>query len=125
MSDAVGAKLMTDFSQFIPSTTAALATRLYTEMGLSDSMAPPFNCVISNVPGPQFPLFSAGAKLVTQFGLGPLFDGMGIFFPVFSYNGQITVSVNACREMLPDPEFFAECLEQSYGELKTAAGIKE
>jgi WS/DGAT/MGAT family acyltransferase len=124
MSDAVGAKLMTDFSQFIPSTTAAMATRLYTELGLSESMSPPFNCVISNVPGPQFPLYSAGARLVTQFGLGPLFDGMGIFFPVFSYNGQITVSVNACREMLPDPEFFAECLQRSYDELE-AAGIRE
>lgn len=121
MTNAVGAKLMTDLSQFVPSTTAAMAARLYTELGLSDSMAPPFNCVITNVPGPQFPLYSAGAKLVTQFGLGPLFDGMGIFFPVFSYNGQITLSVNSCREMMPDPEFFGQCLQDSYDELKSAA----
>lgn len=120
MTNAVGAKLMTDFQQFIPSTTAAMAARLYTQFGLSESMSPPFNCVISNVPGPQFPLFSAGAKLVTQFGLGPLYDGMGIFFPVFSYNGQITVSVNACREMMPDPEFFGQCLQDSFDEIKEA-----
>lgn len=124
MTNAVGAKLMTDFSQFIPSTMAAMAARLYTEMGLSETMSPPFNCVVSNVPGPQFPLYSAGARLVTQFGLGPLFDGMGIFFPVFSYNGQITVSVNACREMMPDPEFFADCLQESFDELKSAAGVE-
>lgn len=120
MTNAVGAKLMTDFQQFIPSTTAAMAARLYTQLGLSESMSPPFNCVISNVPGPQFPLFSAGAKLVTQFGLGPLYDGMGIFFPVFSYNGHITVSVNACREMMPDPEFFGQCFQDSYDEIKDA-----
>lgn len=121
MTNAVGARLMTDFSQFIPSTTAALATRLYTELGLSQSMAQPFNCVITNVPGPQFPLYSAGAKMVAQFGMGPIFDGMGLIFPVFSYNGGITVTVNSCREMLPDPEFFSQCLQDSFDELKEAA----
>jgi diacylglycerol O-acyltransferase / wax synthase len=120
MTNAVGAKLMTDFSQFIPSTTAALATRLYTQLGLSDTMSSPFNCVITNVPGPQFPLYSAGAKLVTQFGLGPIFDGMGLIFAVFSYNGNITITANSCREMMPDPEFFAQCLQESYDELKAA-----
>ncbi len=118
MTNAIGAKLMTDFGEFVPSTTAALAARMYTEMGLSRQMSTPFNCVVTNVPGPQFPLFSAGARLVTQFGLGPIFDGMGLIFPVFSYCGQITVSFNSCRDMIPDPEFFAECLEQSYDELR-------
>ncbi|MCB1692758.1 MAG: wax ester/triacylglycerol synthase family O-acyltransferase [Pseudomonadales bacterium] len=124
MTNAVGAKLMTDFSQFIPSTTAALASRLYTEMGLSQTMGPGFNCVITNVPGPQFPLYSAGARLVTQFGLGPIFDGMGIIFPVFSYCGQITLSVNACREMMPDPGFFADCIGESFDELLRSAPAK-
>ncbi len=120
MTNAIGAKLMTDFSQFIPSTTAALAARMYTEFGLSETMSTPFNCVITNVPGPQFPLYSAGAKLVTQYGLGPIFDGMGIIFPVFSYNGNITITVNSCREMMPDPQFFAQCLQDSYNGLKEA-----
>ena len=122
MTKAVGAKLMTDFSQFIPSTTAALATRLYTQLGLSETMSAPFNCVITNVPGPQFPLYSAGAKLVTHFGLGPIFDGMGLILAVFSYNGNITITASSCREMMPDPEFFAQCLQDSYDELKAAAG---
>jgi diacylglycerol O-acyltransferase len=120
MTNAIGTKLMTDFNQFIPSTTAALSARLYTDLGLSDRLSPPFNCVITNVPGAQFPLYSAGAKLVTQFGLGPLFDGMGLMFPVFSYNGKITITVNSCREMMPDPDFFAQCLQKSYEELRAA-----
>ena len=120
MTHAVGAKLMTDFSEFIPSTTAALAARLYSQFGLSDSVRAPFNCVITNVPGPQFPLYSAGARLVTHYGLGPIYDGMGLIFPVFSYNGQITISANACRTMMPDPGYFSECLQQSYDALCAA-----
>jgi diacylglycerol O-acyltransferase len=82
----------------------------------------PFNCVVTNVPGPQVPLYSAGARLVTQYGLGPVYDGMGLIFPVFSYCGHINVAFNACREMVPDPEFLAECLEASYADLSSAAG---
>jgi len=120
MTNAIGAKLMTDYSQFIPSTTAALATRIYTEYGLADQLNLPFNCVVTNVPGPQIPLYCAGAKLVTQYGLGPVYDGMGLIFPVFSYCGQIMISMTACREMVPDPEFFAECLQRSFDKLKAA-----
>ena len=121
MTSAIGAKLMTDYSQFIPSTTAALAARLYTQFGLANRTNPVFNCVITNVPGPQFPLYSAGAKLVAQYGMGPIFDGMGLIFPVLSYDGALTISVTSCREMMPDPEFFAQCLQDSYEELRDAA----
>ncbi len=121
MSNAVGAKLLTDYSQFIPSTTAAMAARLYVQLGLSERVNVPFNCVVTNVPGPQFPLYSAGAKLLAQYGLGPIFDGMGLIFPVFSYDGKLFVSVTSCREMMPDPEFFSECMQAAFDELKAAA----
>lgn len=121
MTHAVGAKLMTDLGQFVPSTTAALASRLYSEVSMAEQISHPYNCVVSNVPGPQFPLYSAGARLVTQYGLGPLHDGMGLMFPVFSYCGKITIAVNACRNMIPDPEFFAECLQLSIDEMLAAS----
>ena len=88
---------------------------------MSERVNIPFNCVVTNVPGPQFPLYSAGAKLLAQYGLGPIFDGMGLIFPVFSYNGKIFVSVTSCREMMPDPEFFSDCMQAAFDELKTAA----
>jgi WS/DGAT/MGAT family acyltransferase len=121
LSNAVGARLLADYSQFIPSGTAAMAARLYTELGLGNQMNLPFNCVVTNVPGPQVPLYSAGARLVTQYGLGPVYDGMGLIFPVFSYCGHINIAVNACREMMPDPEFFAACLQRSFDELSAAS----
>jgi diacylglycerol O-acyltransferase len=120
MTSAIGAKLMTDYTQFIPSTTAALASRLYTRLGMANTTNPPFNCVITNVPGPQVPLYCAGAKMVAHYGMGPVFDGMGLIFPVVSYCGRITISVTSCREMMPDPEFFARCLEDSYAALRDA-----
>ena len=125
MANAVGAKLMTDLGQFVPSTKAALASRLYSEVSMAEQITHPYSCVVSNVPGPQFPLYSAGARLVTQYGLGPLQDGMGLMFSVFSYCSQIKISVNACRNMIPAPEFFAECLQLSIEEMLAASAEQD
>ena len=58
---------------------------------------------ISNVAGPNFPLYCAGAKMVDYYGLGVLTPGMGIFHLVFSYSGKLTLSVLADRDIMPDP----------------------
>jgi hypothetical protein len=121
LTNAVGARLMTDYSQFIPSSTAGLAARLYTRWGLANAVTPMFNCVITNVPGPQVPLYSVGARLVGHYGLAPILDGMGLIMPVFSYCGAITISFTSCRDLVPDPEFFAQCIQDSFDELKQAA----
>lgn len=123
MTAAIGARTMTDYSQFIPSSLAALAARLYTEMGLSDYTTPMMNCVVTNVPGPQRPLYFAGAEAVKMVGLGPIYDGMALIHVVFSYCGEIAVSFTSCREILPDPGFYAECIQASFDELKAAATV--
>ncbi len=76
---------------------------------------------ISNVPGPDFPLYCAGARMVDYYALGVLTPGMGIFHLVFSYFGKITLSVLADRDIMPDPEFYHDCLVASYEELYAAA----
>lgn len=76
---------------------------------------------ISNVAGPDFPLYCAGAKMVDYYGLGVLTPGMGIFHLVFSYAGKVTLSVLADRDIMPDPEFYHDCLVASYEELYAAA----
>lgn len=76
---------------------------------------------ISNVPGPDFPLYCAGARMVDYYALGVLTPGMGIFHLVFSYSGKITLSVLADRDIMPDPEFYHDCLVGSYEELYAAA----
>ena len=121
LTDAIGARLMTDYSRFIPAQLASLAARLYTTYGMAERALPPFNCVVTNVPGPQKALYMSGARLLRTYGLGPLFDGLGLIFPVFSYDGGITISFTSCREMLPDPERLAEALDGSFQALESAA----
>jgi diacylglycerol O-acyltransferase / wax synthase len=120
MAGAIPAKTLIDFNQFIPWALAGLAARTAASYKLAETMAPAVNTVVTNVPGPQVPLYLAGAKLLKQFGMGPVTDGMGIIHPVFSYNGEIAISVTACREMMPDPAFYAECLQSSFDELAAA-----
>jgi len=117
LTNAVGARLMTDYTQFIPSATAALASRLATRLA-ANTTRPVVNCIISNVPGPQIPLYAASARLVDMYGFGPLVDGLALFLPVLSYCGGVTVSVTSCREIMPDPERFMLCIEESFEELK-------
>ncbi len=79
---------------------------------------------ISNVAGPDFPLYCAGARMVDYYGLGVLTPAMGIFHLVFSYAGKITLSVLADRDIMPDPEFYHDCLVASYEELYAAAVVR-
>ncbi len=120
LTNAIGARLMTDYSRFIPAQLAALAARLYTSYGMAKRTVPAFNCVVTNVPGPQKPLYMSGARLLRTHGLAPVFDGMGLIFPVLSYDGEITISFTSCRDMLPDPERLANHLDESFHELETA-----
>ncbi|MCC5888215.1 MAG: wax ester/triacylglycerol synthase family O-acyltransferase [Gammaproteobacteria bacterium] len=121
LSNAYGARLMTDINKHIPAATLALAGRLVTQMGIGNLISPLFNCVITNVPGPQVPLYMNGARLVTQYGLGPVGDSIGLFMPVLSYNSRLTISFTSCREIMPDPERFAACIEESFAETLSAA----
>jgi hypothetical protein len=79
------------------------------------------NVCISNVPGPQVPVYMNGARLVTQMGLGPLSDRMGLFIAVTSHNGGISFSATSCRRTMPDVDFFMQCMRESFHELQAAA----
>lgn len=119
LTNAVGARLMTDYNQFVPAATAGLAARLATRLA-ANSTRPMVNCTITNVPGPQIPLYSAGARMVDMYGIGPVVDGLGLFLPILSYCGAVTIGVTSCREMMPDPERFVQFLDESFDGLRTA-----
>lgn len=103
-----------------PAITKALAG-VWSRNQLSRFIPMNVSTCISNVAGPDFPLYCAGAKMVDYYGLGVLTPGMGIFHLVFSYSGKITLSVLADRDIIPDPEFYHDCLVASYEELYAAA----
>jgi diacylglycerol O-acyltransferase len=121
LTEAVGARSMTDVAQTVPGALAGLSGRLIARTGLMSAMRPVAHCVVSNVPGPQIPLYFTGARMVAGFGLGLPMSGIGLFHAILSYNGSITVSVTACRKQMPDPSFYAECMEASFRALREAA----
>jgi hypothetical protein len=112
---------MTDAAQFMPGMLAGLAARVYTRLGLATRIKPIGNTIITNVPGPQIPLFFTGARMVALHGLGPIMDGMGLIHPVFSYAGRISIAITSCREQMPDPGFYAQCLQDSFDALQAAS----
>lgn len=121
MSKAVGARELSEASNLAPAMVSGVSARLYSRLGLANRLSPMFNTVVTNVPGPQVPLYMAGARLVSAYGIGPVMDSMGLFHAVTSYCGQIAITVTGCRQMLPDPAFYRECLQASFEELYAAA----
>jgi len=121
LNNAIGAKAMTDYTQFIPSTLTAQAARLASRWHLANQVNPFYNCVITNVPGPQVPLYCTGARMLSNFGAGPCAEGLGLFQVISSYCGEFSISVTCCREMMPDPAFYRECLQKSFEDLRDAA----
>jgi WS/DGAT/MGAT family acyltransferase len=117
----VSARLMTDLSQHVPAATLVTAGRLVLRAGMAANVC---NLFISNVPGPQVPMYMNGAKQVATYGIAPLADGMGLFVATPSYNGEITFNVTSTRETLPDIRFFIECIEKSNAELAKATRKK-
>lgn len=111
-------RVMTDVTRHIPASTQILASRLI----MSSSRMT--NLVITNVPGPQVPVYMNGAKIVSQFGLAPLADNMGLIIGTPSYNGRISFSVTSSRDTMPDCRFFIECAEEAYKELLALAERK-
>jgi WS/DGAT/MGAT family acyltransferase len=123
-SSAGGSSTLLDIANVIPSALGELAARVYRGLGLSSLHPTFFSCVVTNVAGPREPLFLAGSQMVACYGLGPIFDGVGLIHPVLSYDGGITISFTSCPEMLPDPARYEECLHEAFEELAQAAGVR-
>ncbi len=99
---ALPAELLQDANNVIPPAVFALAARTSLGLAASTRGRPPWNLVVSNVPGPQFPLYLAGARLVAQYPISVITDGMGLNITVQSYNGHIDIGIIADRDQVPD-----------------------
>ncbi len=117
---AIGADMLTKWGELAAPTTFSLAARFYTRLKLADRHAVVHNLVISNVPGPPFPLYFAGAKLVALYPLGPIFDGAGLNITVVSYMDQLFFGLIGCRETV-DVWDIAGHITESFAELSKAA----
>jgi WS/DGAT/MGAT family acyltransferase len=114
---AVGAKELTDITKHAPAATLAVSARLLAGSAIGIGQGAPLaSCTITNVPGPAIPLYLNGARMTYFSAIMPISDGMGLVFAVTSYDGKIIISPTSCREQIPDPEFFALCIRESFQE---------
>jgi diacylglycerol O-acyltransferase len=117
---AIPAESLQDFARFAPPAVVARAMRMYSRLRIADRTAPPFNLVISNVPGPAMPLYFAGAELRHFYPISALTDGQGLNMTVQSYNGNLDFGFVACRELVPDLWRLTDLLQESLEELLSA-----
>lgn len=120
--NAIGARTLTDWAEWAAPRTFGLASRLYSSMDLANSHRPIHNLVISNVPGPDFPLYMAGAELVAAYPMGPIMDGAGLNITVLSYRNHVDIGFMACRDLVPDVWELAGAVQPAFDELKALAG---
>ena len=120
MLEAVDARSLVDYSQFMPGALVSASQRLTAELGLANTRAPFFNTALTNIPGSQAPQYFLGAQLVGWWGVGIATDNTGLFHSAQSYCGTVYLSAISCPKMLPDPAFYAECLQDAYDELVRA-----
>ncbi|TDT37104.1 diacylglycerol O-acyltransferase [Halospina denitrificans] len=105
----------------LPSTMVALSTRLYTEFQIAQRYKPPFNLPITNVPGPQVPLYLQGARLVHQVNSAPLFHGAGLAILAVSYAGSVHFNLTLCPDLIPDGDCLPELILQSLDAIERSA----
>jgi WS/DGAT/MGAT family acyltransferase len=112
---AIGADRLAALSGFAPPTLHALGARA--AGGLARRL---FSLVVTNVPGPQLPLYAAGARMIEMFPILPLPPGQALSVALTSYDGGVFYGVNGDRDALRDVRIFAELIEESLAELVTA-----
>jgi WS/DGAT/MGAT family acyltransferase len=112
VTDAVGKEIARDLLETLPSIVA--------EPLLRNVQVPRIGLIVSNVRGPDVPLYLAGARLVNYLPISIALDGMGLNVTAFSYAGTMRLCAISCREMLPDPAFFAECMQSAFDRLQEA-----
>jgi diacylglycerol O-acyltransferase / wax synthase len=114
---SVGADTLSALSGFAPPTLHALGARAAS--GLSRRL---FNLVVTNVPGPQTPLYVGGARMVEVFPVVPLVRGQGLAIGMTSYDGTVYIGLNADRDSLSDVDVLADLIEQEIGFLVETSG---
>lgn len=125
---AQGARMMIDFSETVPASIQALLTQASAAAGIAEKNLL-MNTTVTNVPGSPVQLYMCGAQIIDSFGIGPISPGMGLFHTVNSMvmkgKGTLTLAFLCCRDAMPDPEFYAECIEASYEELRQATNPRK
>jgi len=115
---ALPAELLQDVNSFVPPAVFARAAQMTFRLSTSRAGRPSWNLVISNVPGPQVPLYLAGARLVAHYPFSVITDGMGLNITVMSYDGHMDFGLVADRDQMPDLASMLGWLREALDELR-------
>jgi WS/DGAT/MGAT family acyltransferase len=107
---AVGAETLTNLQEFAPPTLLAQAARINFSTRL-------FNLIVTNVPGPQFPIFLLGRQMTEMIPMAFLPENHALAVAIMSYNGTLSFGLLGDRDALPDLDRVAEAVQQSFEEL--------
>lgn len=118
--EKVGSRTLTEIPMNLPAPVARNLYPLLAGIALRTESLP-YNTMVTNVVVRYAPLYLAGARLVRVLATGPAIDQSGVFHAAFSFDGVVSIGFTACRGMLPDPAFYAECIEASFKDLRKAA----
>jgi len=118
----VPADVLVDYADFAPPALAIRAARMSSRFRLADRMRPPFNVVISNVPGPRHTLYLDTAEMLHYFPVSTIVDGQGLNITVQSYRETMDFGLVSCRELVPDIEELADLLVEEIAVLGRATG---
>jgi len=111
---ALGGEMLTAISEWTVPNLLVQAVRLA-------ARSRPYNLIVTNVPGPQIPLYLQGARMCTSYPVVPIFENLGVVVGLFSYDGGLYWGVNADWEHIPDLHEFIVAIEASFRELQVAA----
>ncbi len=117
---AIGADECGDLLDLIPPPTLSLAAKAGGDFGVTGHISNAVNTIVSTVRGARHALYCAGARCDVSFMAMPVPDGVGLVHSVHTYGAVFTISATACRELLPDPEHYADCLADSFASLEAA-----
>jgi len=116
MGTAVGAETLMDLTGYAPPTLLALGSRLAVR-------ASTINTVITNIPGPQFPLYCLGARMLEAFPYVCVIDGVAMIIAVISYDGKLAFGLSGDRSAVSDLHVLAASVEAAFAELEDALGV--
>lgn len=119
-ADTLGRNIVSEVLDNIYPALIAWGVKTAVESGMLDKFPPANNTVITNVHGAPVPLYLCGAKLIDSFGLGPLIPNTGLFHTVSSTYDFLTIAFTADRMKMADPDFYVQCLEESFLEIMDA-----
>ncbi|HEX9864560.1 MAG TPA: wax ester/triacylglycerol synthase family O-acyltransferase [Acidimicrobiia bacterium] len=111
-NQAVGAAALVELSSGTPITLLSLANRVV------GSKMRPFNMTVTNIPGPQFPMYLLESEMIANYPMVPLWAQHGVGVALFSYNGRLLWGIHADYDTLPDSDRFLDAIQESFRELR-------